>query len=107
VLPHCSLDHAFTVIERIRSELRALFASGSVPSFTVSFGIAASEPGLTFSQTLEAADQALLHAKRAGRDRIAIAGASGDHDERSDPATGGYDSVRSATAASGSSTRKV
>jgi diguanylate cyclase (GGDEF)-like protein len=77
-LPDCSLDNAFTVIERIRSELRAVLANGTVPPFTVSFGIAASELGLTFSQTLEAADEALLHAKRSGRDRISIAGASDD-----------------------------
>jgi diguanylate cyclase (GGDEF)-like protein len=79
-LPDCSLDNAFTVIERIRSELRVVLANGTVPPFTVSFGIAASEPGLTFSQTLEAADEALLHAKRSGRDRISIAGASDDDD---------------------------
>jgi PleD family two-component response regulator len=55
--------------------------NGTVPTFTVSFGVAASAPGLTFSQTLEAADQALLRAKRAGRDRIVIAGAGASDDE--------------------------
>ncbi|MDQ1431726.1 MAG: hypothetical protein QOF40_2328 [Actinomycetota bacterium] len=84
VLPDCSLDNAFTVIERIRSELRGVLANGTVPPFTVSFGIAASEPGLTFSQTLEAADQALLRAKRAGRDRITVAGASIDQEDEAE-----------------------
>ena len=87
VLPDCSIDNAFTVIERIRSQLRGGLANATVPPFTVSFGVAASEPGLTFSQTLEAADQALLCAKRTGRDRIVIAGAGEASEEGTPPAT--------------------
>jgi diguanylate cyclase (GGDEF)-like protein len=75
VLPDCSVDNATAVVERIRTRLRTSLVLASVPSFTASFGIAGSEPGSTFSQTLDTADQALLRAKRAGRDRIVIAGA--------------------------------
>jgi len=92
VLPDCTIDNAITVIERIREQLRATLANGTVPPFTVSFGLAASEPGLTFSQTLEAADQALLDAKRTGRDRIVVAGAEPEDD---DPAAVGPSSSKS------------
>ncbi len=74
VLPDCPMDNAVIVIERIRSRLRTALTDGTVPPFTVSFGLAASETDLTFGETVDAADQALLRAKRDGRDRIVIAG---------------------------------
>jgi len=74
VLPDCPLDKAVVVIERIRARLAAELEGGTVPPFTVSFGLAASEPGVTFGETVDAADQALLRAKREGRDRIVVAG---------------------------------
>jgi diguanylate cyclase (GGDEF)-like protein len=74
VLPDCTLDNATVVIERIRARLREVLAAGTVPAFTASFGLAANEPGLTFSETVEAADTALLLAKRTGRDRIVLSG---------------------------------
>ena len=84
VLPECSVENAIAVIERIRSQLRVALTGGSLPMFTVSFGIAASEVGLTFSQTLDAADQALLCAKRAGRDRVVVDGAEPPLDDAVD-----------------------
>lgn len=74
MLPDCTLENATVVIERIRTRLHEVLAAGTVPSFTVSFGLAASEPGLTFSETVEAADTALLLAKRSGRDRVVLSG---------------------------------
>ncbi|MBK5288794.1 MAG: GGDEF domain-containing protein, partial [Acidimicrobiia bacterium] len=74
VLPECSLENAVAIIERIRTKLHDTLTDGTVPLFTVSFGLASSEPGLTFGETVDAADQALLRAKRDGRDRIEIAG---------------------------------
>ena len=73
LLPDCTIDNAIIVVERIRTQLHSQLAEGSVPSFTVSFGLAASDPGLTFGEVIEAADQALLRAKREGRDRIIVA----------------------------------
>jgi diguanylate cyclase (GGDEF)-like protein len=73
VLPDCLLDNAVTIIERIRTRLTQELAEGTVPDFTVSFGLAASETGLGFGETVDAADQALLRAKRDGRDRIVVA----------------------------------
>jgi diguanylate cyclase (GGDEF)-like protein len=81
VLPDCSLDNAIAVIERIRAQLRAALTNGTLPPFTVSFGIAASETGITFRQTLDAADTALLRAKRTGRDRVVVDGAELPDDE--------------------------
>ena len=74
VLPDCTLDKAVVVVERIRSRLAAELAAGTVPPFTVSFGLAGSDPGLTFGETVDAADQALLRAKREGRDRVVVSG---------------------------------
>jgi diguanylate cyclase (GGDEF)-like protein len=75
VLPDCSLDDAAAIIERIRARLHHALTDGNVPVFTVSFGLAASESGRTFGETVDAADQALIRAKRNGRDRIEIAAA--------------------------------
>ncbi len=81
VLPECSIEDAVTVANRVRSALCDALANGTLPPFTVSIGLAGSESGLTFRQTLDAADQALLRAKRTGRDRIVISGAEPPDDD--------------------------
>ncbi len=75
VLPDCTVSRAVGVVERIQEHLARAFEGGTVPPFTASFGIAATEGDLTFSQTVELADQALLEAKRGGRNRIVVKGA--------------------------------
>jgi diguanylate cyclase (GGDEF)-like protein len=90
ILPDCSIENAVVVIERVRTRLHAALTDGAVPPFTVSFGLAESEAGLTFGETVDAADQALLRAKSAGRDRVIIAGtesadATSIADTRSEP----------------------
>jgi diguanylate cyclase (GGDEF)-like protein len=82
VLPDCTLDNAIAVIDRIRSQLRAALVNNTLPPFTASFGVAASAPGASFAQTLDAADQALLRAKRTGRDRVVVNGAEALDDEQ-------------------------
>ena len=74
VLPDCGIDDAYLVVDRIRERLALAQVGGTVPPFTVSFGIALARPEHTFSETLEAADAALLDAKASGRDRIVIGG---------------------------------
>jgi diguanylate cyclase (GGDEF)-like protein len=75
VFPNCPVGEAEKVVERIRERLGAALYGGTVPPFTASFGLAASDPVLTFGETLEAADASLLQAKIRGRDRIVVAGA--------------------------------
>jgi diguanylate cyclase len=76
VLPDCAVGDAFAVIDRLRERLARMQAGSPLPRFTASFGVTASRPEDTFSQSLELADGALLKAKAAGRDRIVIAGES-------------------------------
>ncbi len=74
VLPRCSTTEAAEVIERVRSALQRELEGSMVPSFTISFGLASDEGGATFDSVVGRADQALLAAKEAGRDRILVAG---------------------------------
>jgi diguanylate cyclase (GGDEF)-like protein len=77
VLPDCGAADAMLVMERVRNALAAAVADGAAPDFTVSVGVAESSVSKTFSETVEAADAALLHAKATGRDRVAVAGGPG------------------------------
>ena len=73
ILPDLELDHAANVVERVRRNLAEQLKGGSVPGFTISFGIADVGVGESFDHRLNAADEALLEAKRSGRDRVVIA----------------------------------
>ena len=70
VLPDCTLPDAATVVERIRTQLTAALASGVVPNFTVSAGLALSDAGEPLPEAIARADSLLLRAKALGRDRI-------------------------------------
>ncbi|HEV2993651.1 MAG TPA: GGDEF domain-containing protein [Acidimicrobiia bacterium] len=72
VLPDCTITDAYTVIDRVRSRLADAQHGGSVPSFTVSFGLALGQADLAFGETVELADAALLRAKSEGRDRVVL-----------------------------------
>ncbi len=73
VLPDCTIDNAVAAIERVRDRLRNDLEETDMPLFTVSFGLAASSANASFGETVDAADQALLRSKRAGRDCVSIA----------------------------------
>lgn len=81
VLPGSTDDKAIGVIERIRRRLQETLAVGAVPTFTVSFGICDSRDAESFSDVINAADEALLRAKKEGRDRI-IYGVVSETDDR-------------------------
>ncbi len=73
VLPDCDLETATAVLERVRERLALALTNGRVPSFTVSFGLAASVDADTFEEVVALADHALLTAKADGRNRVVLA----------------------------------
>ncbi len=78
VLPDCDTESASKVLERVRERLALALTTGRVPSFTVSFGVAASSDADTFDEVVAIADHALFAAKTAGRNRVVVAIDSAD-----------------------------
>jgi diguanylate cyclase (GGDEF)-like protein len=85
VLPDCSVHDAVAVAHRLRGRLADALRDANVPPFTVSVGIARSGPDNGLTETVARADEALLAAKAAGRDRVWIF--SGDAPETAEDAT--------------------
>ena len=73
ILPGSDTETATIVLERVRERLALALAAGRIAPFTVSFGLAASTDAATFDEVVAAADQALLRAKAAGRNRVVVA----------------------------------
>ena len=76
LLPETNADAARAVAERLRYVVRdnAPVIDGRRLEVTVSIGVAEAAPGVSQTQALmEAADQALYAAKRAGRNRVCVA----------------------------------
>ncbi len=76
VLPECSVSEAVQVLDRVRQRMVDRLAAGTIPTFTVSFGLASSDQAVEFNEVVNLADHALLEAKAGGRDRIVVAGDS-------------------------------
>jgi PleD family two-component response regulator len=93
-LPGLDAAGAAAVVERVRFELAAALADGDLPPFTASFGVADSTHAATFDDLLGHADRFLLAAKRAGRDRVFVAGI--DAVEPDDAEVSGDDPVATA-----------
>jgi diguanylate cyclase (GGDEF)-like protein len=68
--PDCSAIDATRALNAVREQLDAAVTVGGLPKFTASFGISEAEPGEAFEDVLRRADDALLQAKRQGRDQV-------------------------------------
>jgi diguanylate cyclase (GGDEF)-like protein len=73
VFPDSSSDHAIAALERLREELALAVNGGGTPQFTASFGVADLSHGMTLDEILKHADDALLQAKRDGKNRVLVA----------------------------------
>jgi len=80
VLPTCGTPEAVAVLGRVRERIAQRLESGHLPHFTVSFGVASSDQAVDFEGAVALADEALLRAKAAGRDRIVVSGDEDDND---------------------------
>jgi diguanylate cyclase (GGDEF)-like protein len=75
--PDCSAVDAARALATVSAQLDAAITVGGLPKFTVSFGVTESEPGEVLEDVLRRADDALLQAKREGRDRVVLHDAVG------------------------------
>ena len=73
VFPDCGADAALAAVERLREELALSVNKGGTPVFTASFGVADLRHGSTLDEMLKHADDALLQAKRDGKNRVLVA----------------------------------
>lgn len=73
VFPDEAAEGAESAVERLREELAIAGSSGGAPTFTASFGISDRRHGTTLDEILKHADDALLRAKREGKNRVLVA----------------------------------
>jgi two-component system cell cycle response regulator len=86
VMPGICPDDAVAVAERLRDGVERIKLAGT-PRLTVSVGVACTGHGISSAAALlRAADTALYEAKRAGRNRVELAGRWRAAREMSDPA---------------------
>jgi diguanylate cyclase (GGDEF)-like protein len=70
--PDCSSVDATRALNTVAAQLDAAITVGGLPKFTSSFGITEIEPGEELAAVLRRADDALLVAKRSGRNQIVL-----------------------------------
>jgi diguanylate cyclase (GGDEF)-like protein len=78
--PDCSAIDATRALNVARAQLDAAITVGGLPKFTASFGITDAEPGEELTAVLRRADDALMLAKRQGRDRVVLHDANSPND---------------------------
>ncbi len=73
VLPGTSAENAVVLLEELRRHLDGMTIEGVTDAVTASVGVAANPPhGTTAEALYRAAGEALMRAKRDGRDRVAM-----------------------------------
>lgn len=70
ILPDSAKRNGFDVLERARLRLCAQLRAETMPRFTFSAGVADTSEVREWTELMRLADQRLLAAKRAGRDRV-------------------------------------
>jgi diguanylate cyclase (GGDEF)-like protein len=70
ILPGSNMHDSLRVLERLRDKLKERVAISRLPPFTASFGVSDSSMANDFETIVSRADEALLRAKRNGRDRV-------------------------------------
>ena len=83
VFPGCDAQDIVPVVHRIREELATSLTVSGLPHLTASFGLSDSTYAAEPSDVIASADEALLQAKRDGRDRLVVA-------DRPDPGLDSY-----------------
>ena len=77
LLPETTVDNARIIAERLRERVfevdPGLLDDKQLPAVTISLGIAGRQPGYSLDMIIAAADVAMYHAKRNGRNRVEIA----------------------------------
>ena len=73
VFPDGAADGALRAVERLREELAISANGGGTPVFTASFGVADLRHGSTLDEIMKSADDALMRAKREGKNRVVVA----------------------------------
>jgi diguanylate cyclase (GGDEF)-like protein len=71
VFPGLSTAAAMSVLQRVQEQLLLTVAGGSMPAFTVTFGVAHSGEATSLEELIRLADIALFQGKREGRNRVA------------------------------------
>ncbi|MDQ6434049.1 GGDEF domain-containing protein [Mesorhizobium sp. LHD-90] len=88
-MPHCDLGAARLFAEGVRAALGSGALEGTVPGLgpvTCSFGVAARSGGESLDALFKRADDALMQAKRAGRDRVRVTYVRSETDLEADAA---------------------
>jgi diguanylate cyclase (GGDEF)-like protein len=77
LLPETTVSNAEIIAERLRDHVATadpgMLDNRQLPAVTISLGIAGRQPGYSLDMMIAAADVAMYHAKRNGRNRVQVA----------------------------------